>query len=84
MLSNNNLDEYIRRVVTTGQHSVGTCKMGPTSDIDSVVDQYGRVHGTEKLRVVDASVMPHCIRANTEATTRMIAERISQFMLEGN
>ena len=84
LLSNNNLDEYIRRVVTTGQHSVGTCKMGPTSDIDSVVDQYGRVHGTEKLRIVDASVMPHCIRANTEATTRMIAERISQFMLEGN
>ena len=43
-----------------------------------------RVHGVRGLRVADASVMPHCIRANTEATPRMIAERISQFMLERN
>jgi len=31
----------------------------------AVVDQYGRVHGLENLRIVDASIMPDCIRANT-------------------
>ena len=78
------LNQYIKKVVTTGQHSSGTCKMGPISDRDSVVDQYGKVHGVENLRIIDASIMPHCIRANTEATTRMIAERICQFLLDGS
>ena len=38
------------------------------------------VHGMEGVRVVDASVMPDCIRANTNVTTMMIAERISDFI----
>ena len=43
--------------------------MGPDSDPKAVVDQYGKVHGMEGLRVVDASIMPDCIRANTNVTT---------------
>lgn len=46
----------------------------------AVVDQYGRVHGLEALRVADASIMPDCIRANTDATTIMIGERIASFV----
>ena len=57
--------------------------MGPVSDGMAVVDQYGRVHGLDGLRVVDASIMPDCIRANTNATTLAIAERISDFMRSG-
>ena len=68
---------------TTGQHISGTCKMGPDSDDMAVVDQYGRVHGMENLRIVDASIMPDCIRANTNVTTMMIAERVSDFIKEG-
>ena len=50
----------------------------------AVVDQFGRVHGLEGLRVVDASIMPDCIRANTNVTTIMIGERIADFMRQGS
>jgi choline dehydrogenase len=56
--------------------------MGPASDPLAVVNQYGRVHGLEGLRIADASVMPDCIRANTNATTIMIGERIAEFTQE--
>ena len=49
----------------------------------AVVDQQGRVHGLDGLRVVDASIMPNCIRANTNVTTMMIGERISDLMRQG-
>ncbi len=77
------LDEYLLREVTTGQHISGTCKMGPASDPMAVVDQFGRVHGLQNLRVVDASIMPNCIRANTNVTTMMIGERIADFIRQG-
>jgi choline dehydrogenase len=57
--------------------------MGPASDTMAVVDQYGKVHGLEGLRVVDASIMPDCIRANTNVTTMMIGEHISEFIQQG-
>jgi choline dehydrogenase-like flavoprotein len=77
------LNEYLLREVTTGQHISGTCKMGPGSDPMAVVDQHGRVHGLQNLRVVDASIMPDCIRANTNVTTMMIGERIADFIRQG-
>ena len=77
------LDVYILREISTGQHSSGTCKMGPASDRMAVVDQYGKVHGLQNLRVVDASIMPDCIRANTNVTTMMIGERIADFIRQG-
>jgi choline dehydrogenase len=49
----------------------------------AVVDQYGKVHGMENLRVVDASIMPNCVRANTNVTTMTIGERIAEFIREG-
>ncbi len=67
----------------TQHHISGTCKMGPSSDSMAVVNQYGHVHGLEGLRVIDASVMPDVIRANTNATTIMIAERVSDWIKEG-
>jgi choline dehydrogenase len=77
------LDEFILREVMTGHHSSGTCKMGPASDPLAVVDQHGKVHGLQQLRVVDASIMPDCIRANTNVTTMMIGERIADFIRQG-
>ena len=54
-----------------------------SADPMAVVDQYGRVHGVEGLRVVDASIMPNCIRGNTNVTTMMIGEHVSDFIKQG-
>ena len=78
--SDDNLDAWLLEHVTTCQHISGTCKMGPSSDPMAVVDQYGRVRGLEGLRVADASIMPDVVRANTNATSIMIGERISDWL----
>ena len=83
LASDEALDRWLLLNVCTQHHSSGTCKMGPASDSMAVVDQYCHVHGLEGLRVVDASVMPDVIRANTNATTIMIAERVSDWIKEG-
>ena len=80
--SDETLDQWLLRNVTTTQHISGTCKIGPDSDPMAVVDQYCRVRGLDGLRVVDVSVLPDCVRANTNATTIMIAERVSDWMKE--
>ena len=77
------LDLWLKRNSGTSHHISGTCKMGPDSDPLSVVDQHLRVKGVEGLRVADASIMPDCIRANTNATTIMIGERCADFIKEG-
>ena len=77
------LDSWLLARVGTQHHSSGTCKMGPPSDPMAVVDQYCWVRGLEGLQVVDASVMPDVIRANTNATTIMIAERVSDWIKQG-
>ena len=61
-------------------HMVGTCRMG--IDHRAVVDPELRVKGVQSLRVIDASVMPKIISANTNATTLMIAEKATQNILE--
>ena len=58
-------------------HVVGTCAMGPRPEEGAVVDAGGRVHGTARLSVVDASVMPDVPSGFTHFPTIMIAERLS-------
>jgi choline dehydrogenase-like flavoprotein len=67
--------DWAARVSQTVYHPTSTCAMG------SVVDAELRVHGVEGLRVVDASVMPTITRANTNATTIMIAEKAADLIL---
>ena len=65
--------DYARQKGSTVYHATCTCKMG--SDPLAVVDDHLRAHGLERLRVVDASVMPTVTSTNTNAPTIMIAEK---------
>ena len=80
LASDEALDAWLMQNVGSTAHIVGTCKMGPASDSMAVVDQRCRVHGLENLMVVDASVMPDVVRANTNATTIMIAEKVADWL----
>jgi len=71
--SNAGLWDFARNTGGTVFHCVGTCRMG--SDDKSVLDPQLRVRGVDKLRVIDASVMPQITSANTNATSLMIGER---------
>jgi choline dehydrogenase len=75
------LEDWIRRDVTTGHHISCTNKMGVDSDPMAVVDQHGSVRGVEGLRVVDASIMPTCVRANINATVIAMAERMAELII---
>jgi choline dehydrogenase len=66
---------------TTIFHPVGTAKMGLPSDPMMVVDERLRVAGVERLRVIDASVMPAITSGNTNAPTMMIAEKGAAMIL---
>ncbi len=67
---------------TTIFHPVGTCKMGKADDPLAVVDSAGRVRGVDKLRVVDASIMPFITSGNTNAPTLMIAEKMADQIIK--
>ena len=73
------LEADLRRRLMLIYHPVGTCRMSDTGE-DAVVDSKLQVHGLERLRVVDASVMPVIPGGNTNAPTIMIAERASDLI----
>lgn len=75
IVTDEQLDAFVRERAETAFHPCGTCKMG--SDAMAVVDGEGRVHGLENLRVIDASIMPLIITGNLNATTIMIAEKLA-------
>ena len=80
--SDEDLAKAAGNIGTTIFHPVGTCKMGPATDPNAVVDARLRVHGVARLRVVDASIMPTITSGNTNSPTIMIAEQGSKFILE--
>jgi 5-(hydroxymethyl)furfural/furfural oxidase len=71
------LEDWMFAECSDAQHASGTCRMGAVDDPHSVVDPECRVIGCTGLRVIDASIMPTVVRANTHFTTVMIAEKMA-------
>jgi choline dehydrogenase-like flavoprotein len=80
-LGDDDLDEHIAAAHTAFYHGCGTCRMGAFDDGDepgAVVDPDCRVIGVDGLRVVDAAVIPHVPRSNTNVVVTALAERMAQ------
>ena len=75
------IDAFALKNAGDTQHATSTCPMSDPSDPMSVVDPDCRVLGLEGLRVIDASVMPSVVRANTHLTTVMIAEVMAERLI---
>jgi 5-(hydroxymethyl)furfural/furfural oxidase len=75
------LHDFIRANVFGVWHASGTCRMGEAGERSAVTDTEGRVHGAQRLRVVDASLMSRLPSANTNIPTIMIAEKIADTMV---
>ena len=75
--------EWVRRDGETAYHPSCTCRMG-VDDLSVVDPLTMQVHGTEGLRVVDASVMPYVTNANLYAPTMMIAEKAADLIIGAN
>ncbi len=71
---------FAREFGTTVFHPTSTCRMG--SDTVAVVDDRLRVHGIERLRVIDASIMPTVVSGNTNAAVVMIGEKGADMILQ--
>ncbi len=71
----------LAKMVEVGLHGTGTCAMG-TDPATSVTDARARVHGIERLRVVDCSIMPTPVSGNTNGPAMALAERASELILE--
>ena len=78
--SDTDLIADIRARSSTVFHPTSTCMMGPDRKT-AVVDNQCRVYGTQKLRVVDASVFPTVISGNTNAPVMMVAEKAADLIL---
>ncbi len=78
LTSDDDLDAYIRKTVSTVSHPIGTCKMG--TDDAAVLDPQLRVRGIDALRVVDGSAMPDLVSAHTNACIIMMAEKAADMI----
>ena len=73
--SDDEILDFMRRRGTSAYHAVGTCAMGVSSDPNAVLDERLRVRGVTGLRVVDCSVMPQQVSANTNGPVMAVAWR---------
>jgi choline dehydrogenase len=75
------IDAFIRQDASSAYHPCGTCRMGARQDESAVVTPDLKVRKMERLRIIDASVMPSVPSANINAATIMLAERASDLVL---
>jgi choline dehydrogenase len=75
VLSDAQIDDFVRSKVESAYHPSCSCKMGSSNDPLAVVDPQAKVHGLEGLRIVDSSIMPSITTGNLNAPTIMLAEK---------
>lgn len=77
-------DEYwacaARQLTSTLHHQCCTCRMGPSTDSEAVVDPQLRVYGIQGLRIADASIFPSLPSAHTMAPTLMVGEKVADLI----
>jgi choline dehydrogenase len=81
VVTDDEIDDFIRAKVESAYHPCGACRMGREDDPMAVVDCRTRVIGLESLRVVDSSIMPSVTTGNLNAPTLMIAEKAADLIL---
>ena len=84
VISNSDIDDWVRQNVESAYHPSCTCRMGAIDDATAVLDSACRVKGVESLRVVDSSVFPEITNGNLNAPTIMLAERVADMILGGS
>lgn len=84
VLSDEDVEAYIRQQALPIWHACGTCAMGKEGDETAVVDSQGKVFGVEGLRVCDASVYPFSLPAHPQAGVYALAEKIAADILGGS
>jgi predicted dehydrogenase (TIGR03970 family) len=77
------LDRWIRDRLGTSLHTCGTTPMGSPDDPDTVVDQFGRVHGIDGLRVADTSIQPAVPRRGPANTAVLVGEVVAGALRRG-
>ena len=81
VISDDEIDAWVREKAESAYHTTGTCKMGSVDDLMAVVDHQCRVRGIRNLRVVDSSIFPEITNGNLNGPTIMVAERAADIIL---
>ena len=81
VVSDADIDAFVRDHAESAYHPCGTCKMGSAGDPMAVVDPECRVIGIDGLRVADSSIMPRITNGNLNAPSIMIGEKASDHIL---
>ena len=80
VVTDEQIDEFVRNKVESAYHPCGSCRMGDPTDPMSVVDPQARVVGIEGLRIVDTSIMPRVTTGNLNAPAIMIGEKAADMI----
>jgi choline dehydrogenase len=75
VVSDSDIEAFIRQRAGTSYHPSGTCRMG--ADVEAVVDSEARMKSVRRIRILDSSIMPRVITGNLNAPVMMMAEKIS-------
>lgn len=75
------IGEWVRKNITTCWHGLGTCKMAPQDQQNlGVVDENLNVYGVQGLKIVDLSIAPGNVSANTNNTAMTIGEKAADII----